>query len=75
MGSGFCRKASAYTGHAEERKAADTTTPRVGAEPTISVFERQKSVHALDHAATGHYYDTQHQSKEADWTAVKKEMK
>lgn len=52
MGSGFCRKAYAYTGHAEDRKAADVTTPRVGAEPTISVFERQKSVHALDRAAT-----------------------
>jgi hypothetical protein len=26
--------------------------PRVGFEPTIPVFERAKTVHALDHAAT-----------------------
>jgi hypothetical protein len=26
--------------------------PRVGFEPTIPVFEREKTVHALDHAAT-----------------------
>jgi hypothetical protein len=26
--------------------------PRVGFEPMISVFEREKTVHALDHAAT-----------------------
>jgi hypothetical protein len=26
--------------------------PRVGFEPTISMFERAKTVHALDHAAT-----------------------
>jgi hypothetical protein len=26
--------------------------PRVGFEPTITVFERAKTVHALDHVAT-----------------------
>jgi hypothetical protein len=29
-----------------------TSMPRVGFEPTIPVFEREKKVHALDRAAT-----------------------
>jgi hypothetical protein len=35
--------------------------PQVGLEPTIPVFERTKTVHALDRAATvmGYYADLQ----------------
>jgi hypothetical protein len=31
----------------------ETSMPQVGFEPTIPVFERAKTVHALDRAATG----------------------
>jgi hypothetical protein len=50
-------------------KNADTSMSRVGFEPTIPVFERAKTVHALDRAATmigytsltigGHRYKSQ----------------
>jgi hypothetical protein len=35
-----------------QNKRTQTTTPRVGFEPTIPVFEMAKTVHALDRAAT-----------------------
>jgi hypothetical protein len=35
-----------------QNKRTQTSTPRVGREPTIPVFERAKTVHALDGAAT-----------------------
>jgi hypothetical protein len=33
-------------------RTTQTSMPRVGFEPTIPVFERAKTVHALDRAAT-----------------------
>jgi hypothetical protein len=41
--------------HAEQHKQnkrTHTSMPRVGFEPTIPVFERAKTVHALDRAVT-----------------------
>jgi hypothetical protein len=35
-----------------QNKRTQTSTPRVGLEPTIPVFEQAKAVHALDRAAT-----------------------
>jgi hypothetical protein len=35
-----------------QSKLAQTSMPRMGIEPTIPVFERAKTVHALDRAAT-----------------------
>jgi hypothetical protein len=35
-----------------QNKRTQTSTPRMGFEPTISVFERAKMVHALDREAT-----------------------
>jgi hypothetical protein len=35
-----------------QNKRTQTSMPRVGFEPTIPVFERTKTVHALDRAAT-----------------------
>jgi hypothetical protein len=35
-----------------QNKLTQTSGPRVGFEPTIPVFERAKTVHALDRAAT-----------------------
>jgi hypothetical protein len=35
-----------------QNKRTQTSMPRVGLEPTIRVFERMKTVHALDRAAT-----------------------
>jgi hypothetical protein len=32
-----------------------TSMPRVGFEPTIAVFERAKTIHALDRALSAHY--------------------
>jgi hypothetical protein len=43
--------------------------PRVGFEPTIPVFERAKTVHALDGAAT------EIGSGKIDWTTVEIKMK
>jgi hypothetical protein len=42
------RKATTYT----QNKCTQTSMPLVGFEPTIPVFERTKTVHALDRAAT-----------------------
>jgi hypothetical protein len=36
-----------------QKKRTQTFTPRVGFESTTPVFERAKTVHALDRAATG----------------------
>jgi hypothetical protein len=36
-----------------QNKRTHTSMPRVGFEPTIQVFERAKSVHAIDRVATG----------------------
>jgi hypothetical protein len=43
-----------------ENKSTETSMPRVGFEPMIPVFERTKTVHALDRAATviGYYSTT-----------------
>jgi hypothetical protein len=41
------RKASNY----KQNKRTQTSVPLVGFEPTILVFEREKTVHALDFAA------------------------
>jgi hypothetical protein len=35
-----------------ENKRTETSMPRVGFEPTTPMFERAKTVHALDRAAT-----------------------
>jgi hypothetical protein len=35
-----------------QNKRTQTSVPSVGFEPTIPVFERAKTVHALDHATT-----------------------
>jgi hypothetical protein len=49
LGGGSARrKVTAYT----QNKRTQTSTPQVGFEPTFSVFERTKTVHALDRAAT-----------------------
>jgi hypothetical protein len=45
------RKAATYTAQAHNKRT-QTTMPRVGLEPTIPVYERAKTVHALDRAAT-----------------------
>jgi hypothetical protein len=47
------RKASTYTGQHNTEKYGNTSMPRAGFETTIPVFERSKTVHALDSAATG----------------------
>jgi hypothetical protein len=41
-----------------QTKRRQTSMPRVGSEPTITVFEREKTFHTLDCAATliGHYH-------------------
>jgi hypothetical protein len=41
-----------HTRHHEENKRTQTSTPQVGFETTILMFERAKTVHALDRAAT-----------------------
>jgi hypothetical protein len=45
-GSAHC-KAAIYT----QNKRRQTSMPQVGFEPTIPVFKRVKTVHALDHTA------------------------
>jgi hypothetical protein len=35
-----------------QNKCTKTSVPQVGFEPIFPVFEREKTVHALDHAAT-----------------------
>jgi hypothetical protein len=47
------RKAITCTGQHNTEKREHTTIPRAGLEPTIPVFERLKTVHALDRAAIG----------------------
>jgi hypothetical protein len=46
------RKAATYTGQYTQNKSRQTSTPWVELEPTILVFERAKTVHAIDRAAT-----------------------
>jgi hypothetical protein len=41
-----------HTGQHKHRINTLTYIPRVGFEPTIPVFEREKTVHTSDHAAT-----------------------
>jgi hypothetical protein len=50
-GSAF-REATTSTGQHRENKRRQTSMPRVGFEPTIPVFEREKTFHAVDCAAT-----------------------
>jgi hypothetical protein len=46
------RKATNYTGQQTQNKLRQTTMPWVGFEPIIPTFERAKTFHALDRAAT-----------------------
>jgi hypothetical protein len=46
------RKAATYTEQHEYRINAETSIPRVEFEPTTTVFERAKTVHALDRAVS-----------------------
>jgi hypothetical protein len=46
------RKAATYTGQHKQNKRRQTSVPRVGFEPTIPVFHRTMTFHALDSAAT-----------------------
>jgi len=46
------RKATTYTGQHNTEKRGHTSMPRAGFEPTITVFERSKSIRASDSAAT-----------------------
>jgi hypothetical protein len=46
------RKAGTYTQGNTNTERTQTSMPRVGFEPTIPAFERAKTVHALDGAAT-----------------------
>jgi hypothetical protein len=48
MGDQPVAKAATYT----QNKCTQTSMSRLGFEPTIPVFERAKTVHALDHSAT-----------------------
>jgi hypothetical protein len=41
-----------HTGQHKQNKRRQTSMPEVGFEPTIQVFERENTVHALDRAAT-----------------------
>jgi hypothetical protein len=41
-----------HTGQRKQNKRTQTSVPHVGLEPTIPVFKRAKTVHALDRAAT-----------------------
>jgi hypothetical protein len=41
-----------HTEQHKQNKRIQTSMPGVGFEPTIPVFERAKTVHTLDHAAT-----------------------
>jgi len=47
------RKATTYTGQHNTEKRGHTSMPRAGFEPTIPVFERSKTVRALDRAVIG----------------------
>jgi hypothetical protein len=47
-GGSACRKVATYT----QNKRTQTSMPGVGFEPTIPVFEREKTVHVLDQTAT-----------------------
>jgi len=47
------RKASTYTGQHNTEKHGHTSMPRAGFVPAIPMFERPKTVLALDRAATG----------------------
>jgi hypothetical protein len=47
----IARPIPAYETAQTQNKSTQTSTPQVGFEPTISVFERAKTVHASDRAA------------------------
>jgi hypothetical protein len=49
-------KSTTYTGQHNTEKRGHTSMPRAGFEPTILVFERLKTVRALDLAALGLAY-------------------
>jgi hypothetical protein len=46
------RKVATYIGQHKQNKPTQTSMTRVGFEPMIPVFERVKTFHALDRAAT-----------------------
>jgi hypothetical protein len=56
----FSAKASTYTGQHNTEKHRNTSMPRTGFETTIPMFERPKTVLALDCTAseTGNYTNT-----------------
>jgi hypothetical protein len=53
-GGGRARRKAPYlhTGQIKQNKRTQICIPQVGFEPTIPVFERAKTVHALDRAVT-----------------------
>jgi hypothetical protein len=51
-GASARRKAATYTGQHKQNKRRQTSMPRVGFELMIPLFERAKTVHTLDRAAT-----------------------
>jgi hypothetical protein len=48
----FAKPLSAHRKAQTQNKRTQTYMPRVGYEPMIPVFERAKTVHALNHSAT-----------------------
>jgi len=52
-GKSALSKASTCTGEYYTEKRGHKSLPRAGVEPTIPVFERSKTVRALDRAVTG----------------------
>jgi hypothetical protein len=51
-GSAVARPLSTYRTTRTQNKRTQTYMPLVGFEPTVPVFERAKTVHVLDRAAT-----------------------
>jgi hypothetical protein len=54
----IARPLPTYRATQTQNKCTQTSMPQAGFKSTISVFERAKAVHALDHAATviGRFY-------------------
>jgi hypothetical protein len=56
LGRGITRrKAATYTGQHKQNKRRQTGMLRVGFEPTIPLFERAKTLHAVYHASLWSY--------------------
>jgi len=52
-GESALRKATIYKGDHKTEKCRHTSMPRAGFKPTIPMFERLKTIRALDRAAGG----------------------